>query len=153
MPYPDDIVRSAEQLARFFDEWEVEPLAHEAFVFNEQHKWAGRLDLIADLLDEQRWLLDYKTGQSGVWPETSLQLSAYGHATHIVIDGVDHPMPRIDRAGAVWVRPDSYELVPVTYDDDTYALFGHCMRVSAWISQKRSAIVGAALPAPEKAAS
>lgn len=147
-PYPDDIVRSAEQAARFLDAWQVEPVIHEAPVFHEFHRWAGRLDLVADLADGHRWLLDWKTGATGVWPETSLQLAAYRHATHVVDAGNDRTMPEVDRGGAVWLRPDGWELVPVDTSDGTYDVFGHAMRVAEWVGMSRDQSVGASLPVP-----
>jgi hypothetical protein len=147
-PYPDDVYASAQQLARFMDAWHVNPLAHEAIVWHETDRWAGRLDLIADLADGNRWLLDYKTGASGIWPETSLQLAAYAHATHIVHKGEDVPMPQVDRAAAVWVRPDQWQLIPVAIGDAVYDVFRHAMPVAAWAKLDRDQSVGAPLPEP-----
>ena len=149
LPFPDDIYRSAQQLARFMDAWQVDPVIHEAIVFNDQDWWAGRLDLIADLADGRRWLLDYKTGASGVWPETSLQLATYRHATHLVDGDRDVPMPQVHSAAAVWVRPDSWQLVPVRADRQVYEVFLHCLPIAAWAGQRREDSVADPLPVPE----
>lgn len=147
-PWADDVYRSAQQLAAFMDEWQVDPVANEALVYHETDRWAGRLDLVADLGDGRRWLLDYKTGASGIWPETSLQLGAYAHATHMVHDGNDVPMPQVAAAGAVWVRPDGWQLIPVAVGDAVYDVFRHAMSVAAWAKLDRDQSVGAPLPAP-----
>lgn len=151
LPWPDDVFASAQQLARFMDVWQVDPLANEAAVFHEVDRWAGRLDLIAGMADGARWLLDYKTGQSGIWPETSLQLAAYAHATHIVHQGEDKPMPTVDRAAAVWVRPDQWQLIPVAIGDPVYEVFRHAIQVAAWAKLDRDQSVGAPMPEPEVA--
>lgn len=152
LPWPDDVFRTAEQLARFYDAWDVRPVVHEAIVFHETHWWAGRLDLIADLSDGNRWLLDYKTGSSGIWPSTALQLAAYRHATHIQVDGNDQPMEplRPARCGAVWLRPDGWQLHPVRADADVYRVFGYCLRVAEFHSLKKEQSVLAPLPVPDQ---
>lgn len=147
-PYPDDLLRSAEQAARFMDAWHVDPVAHEALVFHELHRWAGRLDLLADLRDGDRWLLDWKTGRTGVWPETSLQLAAYAHATHVQMGSGDVAMTHVDHAAAVWVRPDTWELVPVRHDDQVYEVFRHCQAVAEWASLRREDSVAAPMAVP-----
>lgn len=147
-PYPDEILRSAEQAARFLDAWEVDPLAHEALVFHETDRWAGRLDLVADLRGGDRWLLDWKTGRTGIWPETALQLAAYAHATHLVYGDRDVGMAQVAHAAAVWVRPDHWELVPVRHDDATYAVFQHLIPVAAWAALDRDETVGPPMAVP-----
>jgi hypothetical protein len=147
-PVPDHVRRSAEQIARFLDTWQVDPVVHEAAVFHEDHRWAGRLDLVADLSDGARWLIDWKTGASGVWPEASLQLAAYAAATHVQVGDRDMLMTPISRAGCVWVRPDGWELIPVRIGPEVYDVFRHAMAVAAWVSQRREDSVAAPLPVP-----
>jgi len=156
--WPDDVIRSAEQLARFMDEWDVEPLLSERPVFNDVHQWAGTIDLVADLGDGKRWLLDYKTGASGIYPEHALQLAAYRHATHVQqVDEddealvIDHAMPEVDDAACVWVRPDGYELVPVRADDSWYRVFLAMLPVYRWSALGAESSVGDPLPGPVSA--
>jgi hypothetical protein len=153
--YPDDVVRMGEQVARFMDRWDVTPetAVVEAPVFHEDAKYAGRLDLVATLRGGDRWLVDYKTGESGVWPETGVQLAAYSHATHIVIGERDMLMPPIQRCAALWVRPDMWELIPVKTDDHQFNVFRHMTFVAEWASLKLEDTVGAPLPLPEVRAS
>jgi hypothetical protein len=152
LPFPDDVRRMGEQVARFHDAWDVAPVLVECPVFHEGDRWAGTLDLVADMADGARWIIDYKTGQSGVWAETALQVAAYRNATHCQLGDRDLLMSPTDKAGALWVRPDGWELVPLVADADTYAVFRHAMAVAAWASQSRDSIVGAALPLPGDAA-
>jgi PD-(D/E)XK nuclease superfamily len=143
----------AGQLARFFDAHDVQPVAHETMVYSDRYRYAGRFDLVADI-GGVRWLLDYKTGESGIWPETSVQLSAYGFATHYVdADSVDHDLEAlgIERAGAVWIRPNTWDLVPVRYDRQVHGIFLHMGAVWSWTNQARQSIVYSPLPRPEAA--
>lgn len=150
-PIAEHVRDMAEQLARFFDAYEVEPLAAEAMVFHDRYRYAGRFDLAAELTGEGRWLLDYKTGASGVWPESSLQLTGYGWCTHYVDpDNTDQPMESlgIERAGVLWVRPDTWELVPVKYDAQTFGWFLHAGAVRDWLDLSREVSILNPLPRP-----
>jgi hypothetical protein len=154
-PVPEHVADMAEQLARFFDAWNVDPVEHERMVWHERYRYAGRFDLLADF-GAKRWLIDYKTGASGVWPETSLQLTGYRYATHWVDgDNVDRPIAElgIDDTAAVWLRPDSWELLPVRSDETAWQVFTHCGAVAAWLDWKREASVFDPLPRPEQVAS
>ena len=155
--WPDDVIRSAEQLARFMDEWDVEPIISERPVFHVEHRWAGTLDLVARVRSGLVWLLDYKTGETGIYPKDSLQLAAYRHATHVQVeteDGLeDQYMPKVDRVGCVWVRPDMYEVRPVRADVVAYQTFLHMLPVAKWSGLPREDSVGEPLPIPAEVAS
>jgi len=153
-PYSDDVVRMGEQVARFMDRWDVTPdtALVECPIFHEGLRYAGTFDLVATLRGGQRWCVDYKTGATGIWSETALQLTAYSRATHVVIGERDMKMPPIDRCAALWVRPDTWELVPVASGDREWSTFRHAMAVAAWAGLRRNDVVGAALPVPEAVA-
>jgi hypothetical protein len=150
-PYSDDVIRMGRQVARFMDAWDVTPdtALVECAVFHEQLRYAGKFDLVAVLRGGERWLIDYKTGASGVWPETALQLTGYSHATHVRIGDRDLLMPKIDRAAALAVRPDGWELRPVRIDDGMWQAFRHAIEMAKWAGLKRDETIGAALPVPE----
>lgn len=162
-PYPDDVFRMGEQAARFMDAWDVRPedAVMEAPIFHEDLRYAGRMDLLAYLRDGRRWLLDFKTGASGVWPETAYQLAGYRYATHIVMERnggamYDLLMPEVERTGAVWLRPDGWQLIPVTTDLGVWDCFEHMVRVAKHVqatgpskAQPRGALLGEPLPDPE----
>ena len=65
-----------------FSRWwnEVKPItvARDLTVFNEQEFYAGTMDYLCKI-DNQQWLIDFKTSQN-IWPEHELQISAYKHA-------------------------------------------------------------------------
>lgn len=144
--WPEDEIRTAGQIARFMDQWRAAPVAVERPVFHVRDRWAGTLDLIADLKDGARWLLDYKTGKPnrntghGAYPKDAIQLAAYRHATHIQVatdagDVQDRPMPAVDKTGIVWVQPDGYQLLPARSDDSLYRVFLSMLPVAAFVDE------------------
>lgn len=149
-PYEDDVVRMGSQVAHFMDRWDVSPddALVELPVFNEEHGYAGTFDLCATLRDRASWLIDYKTGGSGVWNEVALQLTAYSRATHVQVADRDLLMRPVERCGALWVRPDGWELMPVKSDDVQWRAFVHAIHVAAWAGQRRDDVIGGALPIP-----
>lgn len=162
-PVADNVRAMAEQLARFFDAFDVEPVTHETLCYSDRYRYGGRWDLLADF-HGTRWLLDYKTGKPrkdrgtlmpGVYPEVSIQLSAYGFATHYVDDqGEDQEIESlgIERAAVVWVRPDTWDLVPVRFDRQVHGVFLHMGAVSDWARQAYSQSVFAPIPRPGEVA-
>lgn len=150
--WSEDERSTAEQIARAMDDWNLEPVHLEAVVFHDQHLWAGRTDLIARLPDGRQMLLDWKTGKSGIYPDQAIQLCAYAHATHIVIDGEDALMPQIDGCACIHVSPNEYELIPTRNDDATYDVFRHLMVIARTIGARdaRDQYVSPAQPIPAR---
>lgn len=153
--YPDDVVRTGAQVARFMDRWDVSPddALIERPVFHEDERYAGTFDLQATLRGGDRWLIDYKTGRSGVWLDASLQLTGYSRATHVVVDvgeddARDMLMRPTQRCAVLWVRPDTWELLPVKSDDATWTAFRAALVAYRWNNQRRNDVIGAALPVP-----
>jgi hypothetical protein len=113
---PDHLAGHVESCVRFLDEWRPAPVVTEVSVASRRWRYAGTLDLVADLPDGRRALMDYKTSASGIWPETALQLSAYRHADFFLgEDGSEIPMSVLDIncAYAVHLRADGYDVIPV----------------------------------------
>jgi hypothetical protein len=112
-------VTVTEEQAPFVDAYrawrrDFEPsfLAAEEMVCSLQYGYAGTLDAIVEIAGEV-WLLDYKTSK-GVYPETALQLIAYGSADFIgrAGDPTRYAIPKVDHYGVLHLRPEGYELVP-----------------------------------------
>ena len=122
---PETDLQMVLQAADFLDSTGAETITSERAVYHDTWHYAGRLDLVATI-HGQVWLLDFKTGASGVWPEMALQQAAYRFATHMQAttpNGDDVPMVPIARAGIVWVRPDGWQLIPVRADRDSWHAF------------------------------
>lgn len=129
----------------FLDEHDVEVVAAERPVANVRYWYCGTFDLIADTR-HGRALIDYKTGASGVYVETALQLAAYRHAEWMVNDAGDVvPMLAVDLCAVCWLRPDGYDLMPVDASDSTFRLFLHAARVAQGAQQLTDSFLGAPL--------
>jgi hypothetical protein len=154
---PDELVGHVDAYLRFADEWDPRELLVEAVIARRKPRYCGTLDLIADLADGKRWLLDLKTTRSGVFSENALQLAAYRYADFYVDgDGLEQPVPKVDRCGVVWLRGDrTYELVPVEAGEREFVLFRMVLEVARFADPRFARddyvdVVGAPLLPPEK---
>lgn len=148
---PEDLVGHVDSYLRFLDDFDVQPVLVEFVIGNRTHSYMGTGDLIADLCDGLRWLLDIKTGRSGIYPETALQLSAYRNAEfYLDGEGREHPMVPVERVGAVWVRADGYDLIPLDAGPATYKVFRHVQQVARWQTETGDSAVMPALQPPAK---
>lgn len=140
---PEELAGHVESYVRFLDEWDVRPVLVERTVVSHRHGYAGTLDLVAELVDHsdidappQTWLLDIKTNRSGIFGETALQLAGYRHAdVWMDDDDIEHPMPAVHRTGAVWVRADDYDLVPVEAGPDQHRALLYAQQVGRFTSE------------------
>ena len=136
---PDELAGHVEAYVRWLDTFAPDPVLIEAVVYSERFRYAGTLDLVADLPcllpdcpnDRDRWLLDLKSNRSGVYGETALQLAAYRYADFYVDhDGLAQRMPDVAHCGVVWVRGDGADLVPVEATEATFMDFRYVARVA-----------------------
>lgn len=159
---PDGLEGHVESYVRFLDEFDVRPILVERTIYSAQHGYCGTFDLIGDLLDpddpepdpelRQRhvWLLDIKTNRSGIFGETALQLAAYRYAD-VWIDedkGVEFDMPEVDFTGAVHVRADGYDLVPVEAGPLQHRQFLYAQQVAGFVANSRD-LIGEAVISPQ----
>ena len=144
---PDDEVAHVDAYLKFLGDFDVQPVLVEAVVGHRTHKWMGTLDLIADLNDGLRWLLDIKTSKSGIFPETALQLAAYRNA-EFYLDRYDkeRPMYAVQKCAAIWVRGDGYDLIPVDTGPDVYRVFRHAQQIARWQTETSKTVIGDAIP-------
>jgi hypothetical protein len=120
-----------ENYVRFIDMWQIEPVLVEVVLVNYSVGFAGTLDLVADLKnpasgETERWLLDLKTGEKGIFAETALQLAAYRNAQFYVDnDGAEQPMLpiQVDHCAAINVTAEDCLFVPVVADDQAFKTF------------------------------
>ena len=146
---PQELVGHVESCVQFLDEWKVRPVIVEAVVASRQWRYCGTLDVVADLPDGSRSIMDYKTSRSGIFGETALQLAAYAHA-EVYLDGEDEkPVSDlgITAGHAVWIRADGYDVYPVDISEQTFKTFCHvayCARKGKGLRD----LIGSPLSAP-----
>jgi hypothetical protein len=129
---PEEIDGHVQSYLQFLADWDVRELLVETSVGRRDGiRYAGTLDLIADLRDRRRWLLDLKTTRSGVFEENALQLAGYRFAEFYVDDvGREYPMLKVDQCGVVWLRADGYDLYPVDAGEPEFLLFQMVARIA-----------------------
>lgn len=137
VPSPDsDLGKTLGQFVRFLNEWKPEFAATEALVVNRTDEWAGTLDAIATVpsLGNKLMVWDWKTSRTGPYPEWSLQIAAYSRAETLWLpDGTEHPMPKIDGAAVLRLRPEFYAVHEVTADlDGLYERFKAARDIAVW---------------------
>jgi hypothetical protein len=145
---PEELVDYVDSYVRFLDEFRAVPIRTEFTVYNSSHDYCGTSDLLAQLVDPQNpdsepltWLLDIKTNRSGVFPETALQLAAYRWADTLIHgDGSTSSMPPVEMTGAVWVRPDGYDLIPIETERHQLETFLHVKRIAEFDEYGRDLI-------------
>jgi hypothetical protein len=146
---PEPLVGHVDAYLKFVDEWQPREILVEVPVFHRTLRYAGTLDLIADLIDGNRWLLDWKTSASGIFRETAVQLAAYRNAEFFLdADGREQPLPEVDFCGAVWLRADGYDLHPVAADDHAFRLFQYARAVALFNQDDKQDWVEESLAAP-----
>lgn len=88
-----------EMILRFQDFWTTyKPtlVFSEKFVYSDEHKYAGTMDLVV-MLDGKKWLLDTKTSNS-LHKANELQLAAYAVALKET-EGIE-----VDNVGILWLK-------------------------------------------------
>jgi hypothetical protein len=146
---PEILVGHVDAYLKFLEEWELSPIVVEGIVINRRFGYMGTLDLVADLADGRRWLIDLKTARSGVFSENALQLAGYRNAeTYLDSSGVEFPMLEVERCGVVWVRADGYDLVPVDVGAEEFRIFLYALGIARWRDDE--SVVGEALAAPTR---
>ena len=147
---PEEIAGHVDAYLQFVADWQPVELLVESPVFHRTLRYGGTLDLVARLADGNNWLLDFKTGGKGIFPEAALQLSAYRNAEfYLDADDQPHPLPPIDFAGCIWLRADGYDLQPVDAGPETFLTFRHAATVARRFTREpRDRYVLDTLPAP-----
>lgn len=131
-------------LARFIREFEVEPVFVETTVWSREHNYAGTTDLICRLKGYPGLsIVDYKTGASGIYSDVAVQQVGYVRAdSYIDEEGKFQPMPPIERAMALWLRPDGFALIPLQTDEEVWKVFLHLREIFDYVKGTADKVVG-----------
>jgi hypothetical protein len=128
---PEELDDHVKSYLRFLDDWQVRELLVETSIAKRRPRYCGTFDMVADLADGRRWLVDLKTTRSGVYPENALQLAGYRFADfYLDADFTEQPMPAIDQCGVVWIRADGYDLYPLRVGELEFELFQYVARIA-----------------------
>jgi hypothetical protein len=133
--YDDDLQPFIKNFDLFCVEFEPEWLHVEKSVFSVTHMYAGSFDAIAKIRDKIT-LVDFKTTRSGISAKVALQLAAYSRADVMFDDDIEIPMPKVDNAAALWLRPDQWGFFPLRIDDDIFETFLSLRRIFEWDSRQ-----------------
>lgn len=129
--YPGEVAGYMAQFMDFLKTAKPTIEQAEVSVYNRKHAYAGTLDLLCQM-DGRLLLIDYKTGKRA-YPEAELQLAAYAGAEFIGLDdGTELPMPQIDRAAVLLLRPRHWELLPARLTTEIYDAFTHAVALWRW---------------------
>jgi hypothetical protein len=147
---PEPLIGHVDAYLQFVNDWKPAELIVETPVFSREWRYAGTVDLVAELADGRRWLLDWKTSKGEPYPEAALQLAAYRYADFYLADDnvTELPMPRVDATGIVWLRADGYDLIPVDAGPEAFVAFGHVQQVAAFRDEPRERWIGQTLQPP-----
>ena len=127
---------------KFLDDFQPEFLEVEATLWNSTVGYAGTADAIARISNEVV-VLDLKTGKSGIYPETGLQLCAYANAEFVMEPNGDRrPLPKIEAAAAVHLRPEKCQVIPIRLGPDVFETFVALRSVFHWETDIKHSVVG-----------
>jgi hypothetical protein len=153
---PEEYKGYVEAYLRFDKEWRPREILVERPFFHRRLMYGATPDLVADLVDGARWLLDWKTTASGIWPENALQLASARFAeVWLDVDGTERSVDElgIGAAGCIHLRDDgSYELRPCEAGYAAYRAFLHAKEVYAFAESAKDRwdwVGEALLPPPE----
>lgn len=153
-PIHPDVQGFVDGFHRFLDKFQPEFLWIEQTVFSHQYGYAGTADALMRI-DGEIVLGDWKSGKS-TYPEAALQLSLYQHADY-VLELVDPepsvtslgeptirqvPLPEIDGAMVLHLRPDHAEVVPLDTGDEVFETALALMHVQRWVADLSKRVLG-----------
>lgn len=127
--------------------------ATEIEVWNHTQAYAGKLDLDVHMAGH-RMHIDVKTGDSGVWPESALQLAAYAHSETLLDRNTasEEELVHPEFAAVLHLQPKFFNLVRVDISEDTFRTFLYARELWWWNRERAKAVLGLPLPAPELSA-
>jgi hypothetical protein len=123
---PEHLAGYVEGALAFMDDYGIVPVLVEAVVGSREHRYAGKLDLIADSSRHPRAIYDYKTTASGIYGTTAWQNAAYAFAEFHGEGGDETPMAGlgVEASFGVHLRSDgTYSVHPLKYGPEVFDEF------------------------------
>lgn len=156
-PIHPDFRPYIDRFQAFLDTYQPEYLFIEETIWNDRLGYAGSFDAIVKI-EGETILLDLKTTRSGVHAEVALQLAAYARGDYMLRIAEEEgfevpepsvvkvPLPKIDGAAVLHLRPDESSLVPVSISDDVFSIFETLMGVRRWEAEISKNVLGSPMP-------
>jgi hypothetical protein len=121
---PPEHVGPVQAYARWFEKWDIQPVAAETPLASVTHKYGGTSDLWCEIgkRDGQRALVDIKTGK-GIYQEVAWQMAGYRYSDLCVVDGEEIPTPEVDAVYVAHVLSDDVRMIPVECTPATFRAF------------------------------
>lgn len=136
--FPAEDAPYVDSLAAFFKEKNPKAIEIERVVLSPLG-YGGRFDFIAEF-DGLTTLVDVKTGRE-YFIEHTLQLAAYRFSGGMAVYGEDgnlasiDPLPRIDRAGCLYLSDEGYTFREYPADEEAFELFVYLLHVKQGIAK------------------
>lgn len=152
---PEELVGHVDSYIAWEAAWQPTNVLTELTVINRQYRYMGTLDWLGHIEPFGMTLVDIKTGRSGIFAETGLQVVAYGHAeTILTVDG-EIPMPKVDTYAGLWLGHDDYEFSLLDVSDNDFRNFLYAAETARWMKTRAGdratrPVVGAALLPPNR---
>jgi hypothetical protein len=178
IPEMDDTIRPYfNTFMLFMEQHGITPadvILSEAIVINDDHDYAGTLDLAIKVRASASWraaelvaritgwphgritiIIDLKTRErdtAAFYPEMGLQVVGYYNApVYLLPNGQEMPMPRLDGAAVLQVRPDGYAVQPAMCTEENFQGFLRHLEAFRWQISCGGKIVGVrSFPLPDE---
>lgn len=121
---PDDVLPYVRGYAQYVNDFDPRPIHTELVVASYQHSYMGTLDSLEEIPGYGGvCLVDWKTSR-GIYGSHALQVAGYRYAdVFLDANGIEQPMPHVDKTYILHIKPDDYDLVPVQADETAFAKF------------------------------
>jgi len=147
---PPELTGHVDAYVKFLDRYEPEALHVESTIVSYRYGYAGTLDGILRIGGGD-YLCDIKTGRTGIYSETGLQLAGYRFADKLVLaDGSEVDMPSVDGCLALHVTDRSCQVYPLKADEWMFERFLRIYRAAQWATDDYKGVVRPALDGPEQ---
>lgn len=139
---PPELAMYRRAFEQFLDAAQPEFIDTEFTVWDEEHGYAGSADAVMKIQGETI-VADWKTSASS-YPESTLQISAYRAAAHIMQpDGALVPN-HVVTGGAVLHIPHNgeWQLIPAACGPEQFEVFRHLLAVFHWDTVGKRGVLG-----------
>lgn len=134
---PEELLGPVDAYIAWEAAWQPTNVRTELTVINRRYRYMGTADWLGDLPDLGRTLLDVKTGRSGIFAETGLQVIMYGSAESILNDdGSEEPMPKVETYAALWLGPDDYQFYVLHVDETDFRHALYAAQTARWVKER-----------------